>query len=65
MSRSVVPPEQWARAAAGWTDEFFALRVTTCDDPERLRAAVAYEAETRVRTDRIAKINQRLAALNK
>ena len=65
MSRSHLPPEQYAKAAASWTPEFFGIRIQDCDDVDRLRAAAEYEAERdgETRPDRIARINQRIARL--
>lgn len=65
MTSGHLPPEQWAGAAAAWTDEFFAIRVTQCDDTDRLRAAATHEVERdgETRTDRIARINTRIADL--
>lgn len=65
MTRRTLPSEQYARAAAGWNDEFFQIRILDERDPERLRAVIEHEVErnAETRTERIAKVNQQLHRL--
>jgi len=55
-------PESYGRAAAGWNEEFFKIRVFNESDKERLRAAIEHEVdrEGETRKDRIATINSRI-----
>ena len=56
-------PRDWKRALAAVDGKYFEYRVAACESIEHLRAAVAYEADEHGRTDRIARINQRINEL--
>jgi len=53
------PPWNWAMTTAAVCDESFRRRVDMCSSPEHLRAAAEYEATSRERRWRIARLNQR------
>jgi len=62
--RHLINPDRWAQACHDTTPDYFDARVRNMDSERHLRAALDAEAEREEpRSERIATINQRIAAL--
>jgi len=65
------PPSVWGRGIVGLTDEWFSKRVGWCRSVAHCRAAIEAEIargqqpDRTVRRDRIATLNQRVAAIKR
>jgi len=62
--RHLIDPDRWAQACHDTAPDYFRARVRNMDSERHLRAALDVEAaRAEPRSERIATINQRLAAL--
>lgn len=60
MNEPRTKPETWARAAHGWSDEFFKMRMFQNKSVPHLRQAIAYEKANKNREPRIERLNEQI-----